>query len=206
MYKSDFNFEDNMEEETNKLVLNITTDAIKELQQKFTKEVFNQLSDDSEEWLFERYDNVRRNYFDGVVAFLLKQKHTYIKDEKTLENWLSGIGYTQECFRQKIYEDNKEVINKSITYDAVYETLKNMFNHSYFKSWNFKDITINYPQTEIIKSFLKELIKQNGFNEEIKKMLDLEVSEKLNHMSELRNQICELQNKVTELQDKLEIF
>jgi hypothetical protein len=198
MLRSNFNFKDNMEDVDN-LVLEKTISQIKELQEKFNKEVFDKLCEDIEDWLFERFDNVRWQYFNGIVAYLLDQNCVYITNKETLEQWLSKIGYTQQSFRKKIYEDNKETVNKAIVYDAVYEALKNLFNHSYFKSWTFKDITINYPQTIIIKEFMRQLILTEGFNDEIKNMLDVEIKNKMNELSNLKLRIGDIQDKLGEL-------
>lgn len=198
MYKHQFNFEDNMEE-LEKPLLKTTMEEVKELQKQFNKEVFSTICNDIETWLYERFDNVRQSYFDGVVAFLLDQKCVYVKDKETLEQWLSGIGYDQTSFRKKIYADNKEIINKAITYDAVYEALENLFNHGYFRSWDFGDIYKGYPQTNMIKSFLRQLIKLDGFNEEVKKMLDEEINNKLDEIKYYKNNLAEIQAKIAEL-------
>ena len=97
MYRHQFNFEDNMED-LEKPILKTTMEEIKELQKKFNKEVFGTICDDIETWLYERFENVRSSYFNGVVAFLLNEKNTYVTDKETLEKWLSGLGYTQESF------------------------------------------------------------------------------------------------------------
>ena len=200
MYKYQFNFEDNMEE-LEKPILKTTMEEIKELQKNFNKEVFDNVCHDIETWLYERFDNVRQSYFNGVVAFLLDQKCVYIKDKETLEEWLSGIGYDQISFRKKIYEDNKETINKAITYDAMYEALEKLFEHSYFKSWNFSDINKRYPQTIIIKNFMQQLIKLDGFDNEIRKMLDEEVNQKLYEIKYYKDELAEIQEKIKKLNE-----
>ena len=199
MLKSNFNFKDNMED-ANDLVLEKTILQIKELQEKFNKEVFDKLCEDIEDWLFERFENVRWQYFNGIVAYLLDQDCVYISDKETLEQWLSDIGYTQQSFRKKIYEDNKETINKAITYDAVYEALKDLFNHSYFRTWTFKDITINYPQSTIIREFLRQLIQQEGFDDQVKNMLDDDIKQKMNKLNKLKTEIINIQNRIEELE------
>lgn len=198
MYRSNFNFEDNMEE-LEKPILKTTVEEVREIQKKFNKDVFNAICNDIEDWLYERFENVRQDYFNSVVAFLLDQKNTYVKDKETLQKWLSGIGYDQISFRKKIYEDNKNEIIKAITEDAVYEVLNNMFDSSYFRSWDFKDITINYPQTTIIKNFMRQLIRKDGFNEEIKKMLDEEIQNKLNQIKYYSEELIKIQENIDNL-------
>lgn len=201
MYK--FNFEDEEEnklmEESTDFILKRTDKKIKEAQKKLGQDLFETLSSDIEEWMYERYDNVRRRYFDGVVAFLLNQKNTHVNKIESLEKWLQGIGYDQQSFRKKIYQDNKETINKAITYDAIYEALETLFTHSYFRSWDFKDIYKGYPQTILIKEFLRQLILKDGFNDEVKNMLDNEIKQKLNELKDLKKEIGDIQRKIENL-------
>ncbi len=198
MYRYEFEFEDNMEDVSG-LILDKTINKVKELQKQFNKEVFPAICDDIESWMYERFDNVRRQYFDAVVAFLLDQDNTHVTDKETLSEWLSGIGYTQAKFRTKIYEDNKEIINKSITGNAVYETLENMFETGYFRSWKFSDITKGYPQSIIIRKFMRELVKRDGFDEEIKAMLDAEAKEKLARIAYLKEELKQIEQRIEEI-------
>src|SRR5699024_9930903 len=109
----------------------------------------------------------------------------------------------QQEFRKKIYEENKDIITKQITNDATYEYVRNMFR-SYFRSWEFKDITVNYPQSEVVRSFLDELIKQEGFNDEILKMLDSEIKDKLEELKYLNTRINGKLNKLESLEDEVD--
>jgi len=198
MYRSQFEIEDNMEE-TKDLVLDKTIKTIESLQKKFNEEVFSSICDDVETWMFERFENVRRRYFDGIVSYLLDEDYRCITKVEPLEKWLAGLGYEQQSFRKKIYLDNKEEINNAIACDAVYQLIENMFVNNYFKSWEFKDITRGYPQTEIIKGFLKELISKDGFNEEVKNMLDNEINQKILKLKNLKEELSTLQEKIDSL-------
>ena len=198
MYYHEFKFEDNMEE-INDIVFTKTNKKIEQIKKILNDEVFTDLCEDIEEWMFERFDNVRNRYFNGIIAFLLDKDYTYVEDGLTLEKWLKEIGHTQQSFRKKIYEDNKEIINEAITYDAAYEALKNIFSHSYFKHWDFNDISAGYPQSYIVRDFMKKLINKNGFNEEIKNMLDQETKVKMSQLESLKKELAEIQNQIEEI-------
>lgn len=192
--------ENELMEQSKEFIFEQTDKKIEEAQKKLGQELFEKLSDDIETWMYERYDNVRRRYFDGIVAFLLDQNYTYIKNSETLEQWLSGIGYTQQSFRKKIYQDNKETINKAITYDAIYEALENLFSCNYFKNWNFGDITKGYPQSNLVRNFLHNLLEKDGFNEVIESMLDDKIKQRKRELDNLKKHLTEIKQKISELE------
>lgn len=99
------------------------------MKKMFIEEACTTIAEDIEAWLFERFENVRKQYFDDIVDYLLGEDHRFIEDEETLQNWLAGIGYTQKTFRKRIYQDNKEIINQAIISDAINnEAIKNMLD------------------------------------------------------------------------------
>lgn len=198
MWYSDVKTEDN-QDLLEGLVFHKTIEEVNKLQEKFNKEVFSALCYDIENWLYERFDNVRRQYFDEIVAYLLGTKHTYIEDEETLERWLSGIGYDAEIFRRKIYQENKDIINKAITQDAIYETLERIFKYNHFKDWTFKDISARCPQSNLVKEFLRLLIQKDGFNEEVTNMLDEEINKKIEYIDYLNEKITDTKNQLKEI-------
>ncbi len=107
--------------------------------------------------------------------------------------------YTPPDLAQYIVNKTKEIINEAITYDAVYESLENMFSHKFFKSWEFKDITANYPQTQIIREFLRQLIQKDGFNNEVKSMLDKDITNKMEELKNLNNRIESIKQQIEDI-------
>lgn len=190
MYRWDFEIDDNLEEST-QIVFNDTNKKIEEIKKMISEEITDKMFDDIEDYLYERFDNIREKYFDEVKRFFLDESN----NEK-LQKWLTGLNYTQETFRKKIYNDNKEVINQAIADDSVYEILKNMFENSYFKYWEFKDINTRYPQTCVIDGFLDQLIKLDGFNEELKKRLDKQIQNKIDELQELKQRVNSIQQEL----------
>lgn len=198
MYFRDFDDSDetgnNEMNEDNDLILKETKAFINDLQKKFKEDVLVALCDDIEEWLFERHENVRKRYFNGVVSYLLGMKYRYVKDQKTLEEWLVGIGYDATSLRKKIYEENKEIIDKAIVHDAVHEALKNMSrDNMYFKSWDFESITKGCQQNDVVKNFLEMFVLKDGFNEYINEVVDDEIKRKLKYLNQLKDEIKELE-------------
>ena len=203
MYYTEFPIEDNMEE-LKDLIFEKTNNYIEENTKKVSDEIYNNLTGDIEDYLYERFSNIRYRYFEEVTTFLLDRKYHSIDSnvKLKLEEWLSGLGYDQQKFRIKIYNDNKQIINQAITDDAIYERLEGMFDNGYFKSWEFKDITKGYPQSSIIKSFLKQLVELEGFKEELNKVIDEETKEKMNELNYLKKEIKETKDKLEELLDR----
>ncbi|MFA7157646.1 MAG: hypothetical protein WC123_08190 [Bacilli bacterium] len=197
-------FEDEQEnenmEKSKKLIFQQTDKKIEEVQKKLGQDLFETLSNDMEEWIFERYDNVRRCYFDGVVAFLLDKNYTSYKGKETLEQWLSSVGYDQQSFRKKIYQDNKEIINEALANDAIYERMKSMFKSGYFRSWDFSDISKGYPQSDLVRTFLHNLLEKNGFNKVLEDMVDFKTKQKINELNRLKGQLADINKQINEIE------
>ena len=198
MYKHNFDFKDNMEE-VGDLVFEKTKDKLEEFENKFKEEVFSTLCNDVEKWLFERFENVRYQYFEGVVSFLTGGDTYCVKNKEKLIEWLQGLGYTEQTFRKKIYEENKEIINEQIGHDASYELLENLYNNRYFKSWDFGDIHKGYPQSSIVRGFFEYLIEVEGFNEEINNLLDKEIKDKISDLNYYKEKIKELESELEDI-------
>ena len=186
---------DNMED-VRDLILDKTEILINEAQEKFKEDVFKALCNDIEDWLFERFSNVRREYFDGIVNFLCGSKYNYVKDEGKLKEWLSDIGFTQETLRQTIYIENKDIINKAITHDAIRETLEGFGKHSFLRDWIFGDITVGYSQSLMARGFLKVLIEKDGFDEYMHEILDEAILKKMEYVQKLNKEIADLENQL----------
>jgi hypothetical protein len=200
MYTHDFKLEFN-DEELNEKLFKEASEFIKQEADKFEKSVFGKIAEDMEHFMYERLENVQQVYFREVTAFLLDEKYSSINSDKKLKltEWLKGLGFTQEEFRKKIYEENKQDIIEQIQYDSIYELLKNMYERSYFKSWDFKDISTAYPQSQVVKEFLRVLVKQNGSQEYIHELLDSENKKQYERLQELRNKVIEVEDKIEEL-------
>ena len=86
-------------------------------------------------------NNVAEKYkSDSDIVFIAVSYDK--KDKETIEDFLKEIGFSAVSLRLKIYEENKEVILKQLTTDAVYEYLENFDN--YFRHWDLKDIIKSY--------------------------------------------------------------
>lgn len=189
MYFHDFklNIDD---KELNEKIFNLTMDFLEKEIKTFQEKLFISIIEDIEHYMYERFENVQEQYFREIVSFLLGNER-YINPEKEnkLKEWLRGLGYTQESFRRKIYEDNKDDIVEQIQYDAVYELIQNMFTKSYLKSWHFKDINNLYLQSEVIKGFLDALIEKDGFQKYLSEVLDEKNKAKYERLQELKNKL-----------------
>lgn len=202
MYKHNFDLEINTEELNEKL-FNETSKYIQGEADKFKDNVFGKIANDIESFMYERFDNVQEKYFDEVTSFLLDKKYSHVDESKKakLTEWLKGLGHTPQEFRKKIYEENKTDILEQIQYDSVYELLQNMYESSYFRSWEFKDISTNYPQSQVVKEFLRILVQQNGFHEYVHELLNSENKKQYERLRELRNKVREVESTVDELTD-----
>lgn len=198
-YFEDVELNENMEE-SKELIFKETDKKIEEAQKKLGQDLFDTLSSDIEEWMYERYDNVRRRYFDNVIAFLLNKDYTHIRDSETLEQWLSSVGYDQTNFRKKIYQDNKGAINEALANDAIYERIKAMFESGYFRSWDFSDISKGYPQSDLVRNFLHNLLEKDGFDKIFEDMLDFKINQKKNELDRLKKQLIEIKQEISELE------
>jgi hypothetical protein len=179
-------------EELEKEMFKVTDDYLNKAAEKFKKEMFHEVSTDLENWMSERIDNTKRYFFDAVVNYLIGRRCTGIdnKDKETINDFLKEIGFSAESLRLKIYEENKETILKEITNDSIYECLEN-FNRS-FKHWDLKDITTNYPQTDIIKKFIRYIVKIDGLENYIFEELNNEIKEKKEELKKLNIEINKL--------------
>ena len=199
MYQHKLNIPDEMEKESG-IILKQTTEFLKKASESFEKDVFSKLCDDIETWIFERFENVRRQYFDGIRAFLCGETSTYIEDSKTLSIWLHEIGYTPKSFRKKIFEENKQDILEAITDDAIHERLKHSFVR-YFGGWEFSDITTGYPQSDIINSFMEYLMTKKGFDVCFDKKLSKKIKSKQEELARLNEEIIKIKESIYELVD-----
>lgn len=197
----DFKDEEDGMEDLKEFVFQATDKKIEEAQKKLGEDLFSSLSHDIEEWMYERFDNVRRCYFDSVVAFLLNQDNTYIRDKETLDQWLISVGYDQTNFRKKIYQDNKEIINEALANDAIYERMKMMFESGYFRSWDFSNISKGYPQSSLVKNFLHNLLEKDGFDEYIESMLDDKIKQRKKELDNLKENLVKIQKQIEELEN-----
>lgn len=186
---------DNMED-VRDLILDKTRLLLNEAQEKFKEDVFEALYNDIENWLFERFDNVRREYFDGIVNFLCGSKYNYVKDEEKLKEWLSDIGFTQETLRRTIYIENKDIINKAITHDAIKDVLEGFGKHSFLRDWTFSNITVGYSQSLMAEGFLKVLIEKDGFDDYMHEILDDAILKKMEYVQRLNKEIADLENQL----------
>lgn len=182
-------------EKINKLVFDKTKSYINELKTDMFKDLFRALSEDIENYMYERFDNVKHKYFDQVTNFLLG-KYFCDNDDPQCKEWLTSIGYDASSFRKKIYEENKEDILNSLQSDATYEKLENKFN-SYFNSWTFQDISKAYPQTIIIQKFMNYLVEKEpeGFKVYIQKLNDRTIQQQLEKIEYYKKEIADLQSK-----------
>ena len=198
MYHHEFKLGINTDELNNELFKE-TSEYLKEQTEDMQKKLFDKVSSDIEEFMYERFDNVQQQYFENVVTFLLNREYRGAKDKEKLTKWLSSLGHDQQSFRKKIFEDNKEEITKQISYDASYELVENMFKDSYFKSWDFGDISTAYPQTQVVKGFLNALVKKDGFEDYLKEKVSHEMSNKLEDFNKLSKIVEDLEEKVDKL-------
>lgn len=197
-------FEDEQEneqmEESKEFIFQQTDKKIEEAQRKLGQDLFETLSNDIEEWMYERYENVRGRYFDGVVAFLLDKDCVSYKGKETLQEWLSGVGYDQQSFRKKVYQDNKEVIHEALANDAIYERMKSMFESGYFRSWDFNYISKGYPQSDLVRNFLNNLLEKDGFDKVVEDMIDNRIKQKKNELDRLKKELINIKRQIEELE------
>lgn len=190
MYKCDFNFED-IENEMESFEGSIFKKT-KEHLEKQKEEIFGEVCSDIENWMNERFENVQRRYFHEIIDFMLG-RGMYAKYRPRLEKFLSGLGYNEESFRKKIYEENKEIINESIFSDACFEKLYQNFCERHFRYFYFKDIHKNLDQHRLIKEIIEYLVKgdKGAFKEHLNNVLDNEIESKKNTIDELEKEIEE---------------
>jgi hypothetical protein len=186
----------NLSEEI-QIVFDKTREYINKESETFKKEVFDKVTDDIEEWMFERYENVQRQYFSDITTVLLGQKYQSVKDKEKIEEWLLGIGYSAQSFRKALYEENKEEILSALVNDSLYERLDNLFKSSYFRYWELSDITKNYPQTAIINHFTNYLLSKKGFADFMNMKLDDCIKSKREELQELERQISKINNELS---------
>lgn len=197
----DFKDEEDGMEDFKEFIFQATDKKIEEAQKKLGQDLFNSLSNDIEEWMYERFDNVRRRYFDDVVAFLLNKDNVYVRDKETLDEWFASVGYDQTNFRKKIYQDNKEIINEALANDAIYERMKMMFESGYFRSWNFTDISKGYPQSDLVRNFLHNLLEKNGFDEYVESMLNDKIKQRKRELDNLKEDLIKIQKQIEEIEN-----
>lgn len=200
MYHSDFKLTVNSDE-VNEELFKESTRYIAKQTEKMQSKLFDKLSIDMEKFMYEKFDNVQERYFNNVVSFLLDEDYVHNPDKKKLSNWLKDLGYTQEKFREKIYNDNKEDIIEQISYDSAYELVKNMFGDSYFKHWEFSDINRNYPQSQVVKGFLDELIERDGFTQYLEGVLDGKIKDKLEDYKRHKEYLESIINKIEAIEE-----
>lgn len=191
MHRYEFNLDDNMED-ISKLILERTNSYLEQKSKEFKEEVWDVVAKDIEEFMYERFDNVRHRYFEEVVGFLLGKEHIHLANKRTLQDWLQSVGYTEQSFRKKVFEENKDAIIEAIKTDAEYEFAKNLFDSSYYKSWTFADFSGRYPQSDVVKNILYGIVNQKGFTEVFTKMLDVETRRKMADLNDIKSEISEL--------------
>lgn len=201
MYLHDFRL-DVDDKELNEKLFSSAKSFLEEETEKLQKSVFDKVSEDMESFMYEKFENVQERYFREVKSFLLGED-VFIKQgvKERLTKWLSDLGYSSESFRLKVYEENKEDIVKQINYDALYDSVKNMFNDSYYKHWNFSDIQTNYPQSRIINGFMDALIEQNGFSEALSEKIDKKNKEKMSYLKYLQDEIDALGAEIDDIRE-----
>ena len=187
-------------EELEKEIFVKTSEYFANAVNKFRIDIFDTISSDIEKWIYERIDNTKRYFFDSIVNHLLgvSAVHVAIQDRKKIDEMLSGLGYTAESFRKKIYEENKEVILEAITRDSFWERIEPYERH--FTCWNFSDITKGYPQSSIAKAFLNELIKKDGFEEYFKTLLNNDILNLKIQRDLLKKELNDILEKINEIQ------
>lgn len=176
-----------------------SSEYLQKKSEEMKKEMFGELSFDIEQWIGERIDNVKRYFFDAIINHILAVRSIHVdsEDRKTIDKFLSGIGYTAESLRRKIYEENKEVILSNLLQDAYYERIKPFGR--YFQSWDFKDITINYPQSLIIKGFLEEIILKKGFKEYTESLLSTDIVRLKKERDDLLDSLNKIKSEIESL-------
>ena len=190
-YTLDMDFKVNEEE------LSSLTSKTKELVGKqiseITKELKESVFNDIENWMQERSENTFNKMFNYITDYLLGNENRYVpKDRKEkMDNLLKGIGFDAESFRKRIYKDNKEDIIQAIKYEKLYEEIKNMADVYAFKIFKYKDIKMNYPQSEIIREFVKYIIDEVDIKEYLVERIDKEILDKLEYLRELKGEISE---------------
>jgi hypothetical protein len=189
-------------EELEKEIFIKTSEYFSNAVDKFRKEIFDTISIDIEKWIYERIGNTKRYFFDAIVNHLLGLSacHVAIEDRTKINEMLSGLGYTAESFRRKIYEENKEVILNAIAQDGFYERLKPY--DRYFQYWYFSDITKGYPQSEIVKGFINRLIEADadGFNTYMESILNKDILRMKEQRDELKKSLDEIRAQIEELE------
>lgn len=179
-------------EELEKEIFIKTSEYFSNAVDKFRKEIFDTISTDIEKWIYERIDNTKRYFFDAIVNHLMgvSEVHVTIEDRTKINEMLSGLGYTVQSFRKKLYEENKDVILEAIAEDGFYERLKPY--ERTFQSWDFADITKGYPQSSIAKCFLNELIKKDGFDDYMKSVLSKDILRMKEQRDELKKSLDDI--------------
>ena len=162
---------------------------ISEMSEKLKESVF----DDIENWMEERSENTFDLMFDYITSYLLGKDNRCIPSDRKekMDNLLNGIGYDAETFRERIYKENKEDIITSIKYEKLYEEIKNMADRYGFKIFKYKDIKMNYPQSEIIRGFAKYIINEVDVKEYLMEGIDKEIKDKLEYLKNLKSKINE---------------
>jgi flagellar capping protein FliD len=189
-------------EELEKEIFIKTSEYFSNAVDKFKKEIFDTVSDDIEKWIYERIDNTKRYFFDTIVNHLMgvSAVHVAIEDRTKIDEMLSGLGYTVQSFRKKLYEENKDVILKAIAEDGFYERLKPY--ERTFQSWDFSDITKGYPQSSIARCFLNELIEKDGFDDYMKSILSTDIQAMKNQRDELKKELSDILSQLEDIEDK----
>lgn len=189
------------DKELNDKLFQSTNKILKEKTKELQEQLFNGVVEDIENFMYERFENVQEQYFREITNFLLDKDYTTVRDKEKLSDWLKGLGYDQQSFRKKIYQDNKDEIVQQISYDSAYELVKNMFDSSYFRSWDFSDIGKGYPQSQVVRGFLNALVEEDGFQKYLHELMDKGISSKLEEINNLNEYIVQLESKVDRLED-----
>ena len=193
-------------DELEKAMFQKSTEYLQKQAEEMRKNLFHHIADDLEQWMWERIDNTKRYYFDSIVNFLCNVKTIHIpeRNKEEIENFLKEIGYTTENLRRTIFEENKDVILEAITDAMIYERLENEKSfYTYFKHWDFKDVGKSYPQTEIVKHFIRYIMKKEGFEKHLSGQIDKEIEEEKEYLESLRARIREAENKLAAIAEEI---
>ena len=162
---------------TEKQVEDVSEKILKSTIEKFKSELSDRFYDQMNAFLFEHYDNVSEDI------------HRKLIDEITEEFVSNPTNYKFLKLRQKLFNENKEMLVKTLTDEAIEKSVNNLIwdytDHSYSFSWKWKEAMV-------------KIIVENW-----DKLKDDEIitNQLLRQISQLKSQVSSLQEKLNNVQN-----
>jgi hypothetical protein len=198
--------EDNIDrEKLDKLTERKIAETCKNLRKTVTEqladEIFNKVMSDYKQDTYSTLLDIEIRLIEEVVNYMLDENYKPSSEtNKSFVQYIQTTGFRAQKIRHQIYENNKDIINETITQDYIFEVLKYKFGSShYWDNYVPKFNTTKYVQDMIVQGCIEYALGLPDVENFAEKIMTEKVVAARNELAEINDEIRRKRDLLNEL-------